>query len=50
VVNQNPIVHEQIKRILADLRRMKQAGAFESIENEHHSQRSLFSEKIGTSR
>jgi hypothetical protein len=44
VVNQNPMVHEQIKRILADLRRMKQAGAFESLENEHHSTRSLYSE------
>ena len=27
VVNQNPIVHEQIKRILADLRRMRKEGA-----------------------
>ncbi len=50
VVNQNPMVHEQIKRILADLRRMKQAGAFESLKNDDRSARSLFSEKTGTSR
>jgi hypothetical protein len=33
VVNQNPIVHEQIKRILADLRRMRKEGAFAAFDN-----------------
>ncbi len=33
VVNQNPIVHEQIKRILADLRRMRKEGAFATFDN-----------------
>jgi hypothetical protein len=32
VVNQNPMVHEQIKRILADLRRMRKEGAFATID------------------
>jgi hypothetical protein len=32
VVNQNSMVHEQIKRILADLRRMKKEGAFATVE------------------
>jgi hypothetical protein len=31
VVRQNPIVHEQIKRVLADIRQMKAAGAFASL-------------------
>jgi hypothetical protein len=35
VVNQNPIVHEQIKRILADLRRMRKEGAFTSLDKDH---------------
>jgi hypothetical protein len=32
VVNQNSMVHEQIKRILADLRRMRTEGAFATLE------------------
>jgi hypothetical protein len=32
VVNQDALVHEQIKRILADLRRMKKDGAFATLE------------------
>ena len=32
VVNQNWIVHEQIKRILADLRRMKKDGAYANFD------------------
>jgi hypothetical protein len=35
VVNQNPIVHEQIKRILADLRRMRKEGVFAAFDNVH---------------
>ncbi len=35
VVNQNPIVHEEIKRILADLRRMKKDGAFATRDKDH---------------
>jgi hypothetical protein len=33
VVNQNPIVHEQIKRILSDLRRMRKEGAYAAFDN-----------------
>jgi len=33
VVNQNPMVHEQIKRILADLRRMRKEGAFAAFDD-----------------
>lgn len=35
VVNQNAMVHEQIKRILADLRRMRKEGAFAAFDNSH---------------
>lgn len=35
VINQNRMVHEQIKRILADLRRMKKEGAFATFDNDH---------------
>jgi hypothetical protein len=35
VVKQNRMVHEQIKRILADLRRMRKAGAFAPLEKDH---------------
>jgi hypothetical protein len=33
VVNQNALVHEQIKRILADLRRMRKDGAFAAFDH-----------------
>lgn len=35
VVYQNPMVHQQVKRILADLRRMKHEGAFATLDKEH---------------
>jgi hypothetical protein len=35
VINQNPRVHEKIKRILDDLRRMKKEGAFAPLEKDH---------------
>jgi hypothetical protein len=35
VVNQNANVHEKIKRILADLRRIRKDGAFANLEKEH---------------
>ena len=35
VVNQSANVHEEIKRILADLRRIRKDGAFANLEKEH---------------
>jgi hypothetical protein len=35
VVNQSANVHEEIKRILADLRRIRRDGAFANLEKEH---------------
>jgi len=35
VVNQSANVHEEIKRILADLRRIRKDGAFANVEKEH---------------
>lgn len=35
VVNQSAIVHEEIKRILFDLRRMRKDGAFANLEKDH---------------
>jgi hypothetical protein len=36
VVRQNPMVHEKIKRVLADIRRMKSDGAFSALDKDRN--------------
>ena len=46
VVKQNPMVHEQIKRILADLRRMKTEGAFATRDKDHAAAPTASSQRV----